>query len=336
MVTEIDVNDLAINYFGRWDFSVAGIVRIGWGSAYIKVRFSGSSLSIRLIDAVDNWWQFSIDGAPFEKFQPKQLITELARDLSEDEHELILFRRTEGGLGISEFGGLVLAPGASVIEHDYSKRRRIEFVGNSIVCGYVNAGPDWINQDSYLAFSVHLARLLNADWHCTSISGIGVLHNYDEPWPPCMPHLQDYYPQMHKCETELRWEFSRWQPDVVLVATGTNDFTDVDRKPTAAEFKTGYAELVDVIRLNNPLAKIICTEPIPGWAGPLCRDWINELVAEYNESGDQEIYYLSCNVPEPLLVDEHYVGDGTHPNILGGAVLAGYFRDKVATIAGWK
>ena len=170
---------------------------------------------------------------------------------------------------------------------------------------------------------------------CTSISGIGVLHNYDEPWPPCMPHLQDFYTQTHKCETEPRWNFTRWQPEVVLIATGTNDFTDAARQPTVAEFKTSYGELIAVIRSNNPQAKIICTEPIPGWAGPLCREWIGELVGAFNADGDHELYYLSCNVPESLLSDEHYVGDGTHPNLIGGAVVAGYLKDPVAKIAGW-
>ncbi|MFA6075624.1 MAG: GDSL-type esterase/lipase family protein [Negativicutes bacterium] len=335
MEKEIPVHNKGINYFGRWDFSRPGVARIGWGSAYIKVRFTGNSLSIKLIDAPDNWWQFSVDGAPFEKFQAKAPVIELEAGLSDGEHDLFLFRRTEGGLGISQFGGLILANGGQVLEHDFSKNRCIEFVGNSIVCGFRNAGQDWDDEDSYMAFSVQLARLLNADWSCVSISGIGVVHNYDEPWPPSMPHLQDYYAQTYKCETEPRWNFTCGQPDVVLVATGTNDFTDVNRKPAAAEFKKGYSELIEVIRLNNPLAKIICTEPIPGWAGPLCRDWISELVKYYNVNGDNDVHYLAVNVPEPLLLDEHYVGDGTHPNILGGAIIAGYLKEKIANIVGW-
>lgn len=335
MAVEISVTDPAINYFGRWDFSRAGIARIGWGSAYLKLRFTGANLAIKLTDAPDNWWQFSIDGTAFEKFQAIAPVTELATNLGEGEHELFLFRRTEGGLGISEFGGLVLANGGQTLEHYFSKKHCIEFAGDSIVCGFRNAGQDWDDEDSYMAFSVQLARLLNADWSCVSISGIGVVHNYDEPWPPYMPHLQDYYPQTHKCEPESGWSFLRWQPDVVLVATGTNDFTDANRTPTAVEFKSGYSELIKVIRRNNPQAKIICTEPIPGWAGPLCREWIAELVDDFNKQGDINLYYLSVNVPEPLLSAEHYVGDGTHPNIIGGAVIAGYLKEKIAVIVGW-
>ena len=325
----------AINYFGRWDAADTCAPRCGWGCNYIRLRFSGSYLAVLMEDAMDNWWQYSIDGAPFVKFQIRAEKNVLASDLTATEHELLLFRRTEGSMGESVFRGVELSSAGRLIENAFSQTRHLEFVGDSITAGFRNSGPDWADEDSFMAYSVQLARLLGADWSTIAISGIGVVHNYDEPWPPCAPHIQDYYPRVLKDDAQLMWDFGVRTPDAIIIAVGTNDFTDPNKKPDAALFSQGYVELVDVVRKSNPRSVIICTEPVPGWAGPLCGDWIAHIVARKNAAGDSHIHYISLNAPRALLLDEHYVGDGTHPNVAGGALLAGYLRDKIAQIVGW-
>lgn len=68
-----------------------------------------------------------------------------------------------------------------------SKReRRIEYIGDSITCGYGSEGVwnqeefDTSTENPWEGYAAITARSLNADYHLVSWSGIGVISNYTE------------------------------------------------------------------------------------------------------------------------------------------------------------
>lgn len=115
------------------------------------------------------------------------------------------------------------------------KPHRIEFVGDSITSGegIIGAKPeeDWISMwfsavDNYTAMT---AEALNADYRVISQSGWGVLTAWDNNPYGNIPDIYDKVCGLLKGEknealgASQEYDFSSWQPDIVVVNLGTND-----------------------------------------------------------------------------------------------------------------
>lgn len=331
-----------IQYFGRWDKSDAGNFRCAQGAVYIKANFTGTSLKVKLRDP-NNYWRVSIDGSEFTKFRPKGNETVLAENLKPGQHKVLLVRSTEGYMGESQLKGFVIDDDASLEKPDALKKRRLEFVGDSITAGAKNdgelAGSNYNDiEDNDMAYGPQLARMLDADYSVLAKSGEGVIHNWAEKWPGNQVHTADRYQwtkYSDKFEGNQQWDTKQFPVDAVIIAMGTNDFSDNKRKPTEKEFVAGYTRLIETVRKMNPDAKIICTEPVPGWVGKKARKWISTSVENLKAKGDNKLYYIELNTPATLLEESDYANDSTHPLKSGATKIANYLKDKVAAIMGW-
>ena len=340
-LTTVAPNAVNIQYFGRWEKG-ADTSRCGQGATYIKTNFTGTSIKVLLKDT-GNWWRYSIDVKEFKRFKPHGSETTLAENLQPGTHKLVLTRSTEGYMGISEFRGFEIDDGSRLETPDAPKSRRLEFVGDSITAGAKNdgpaSGPYNDIEDTDMSYGPQLARLLDADYSIVAKSGEGVIHNWAEPWPGKEVHTSDryawtfYYDKFSN--TNLKWNVKDFPVDGIVIAMGTNDFSDQKRKPTEAEFVQGYKKLIQTIRHMNPQATIICTEPVPNWVGEKARAWIKESVDTLQAAGDKKLHYIGINENGPLLAESDYAGDSTHPLKGGSAKIAAYLKDKVAAIMGW-
>merc|ERR1719329_1400706 len=123
------------------------------------------------------------------------------------------------------------------------------------------------------------------------------------------------------------WDFSSWQPDIILVNLGTNDFM-IGLEPSEEKFEKSYKKLLKAIRENNPLTKVFAIRPLqyscPGDAVPNAQDkkkW--KRMAKYmkhvvEELDDSDLHFVETGEPEDpwLDCDDDYV-DGTHPTADG-------------------
>ena len=339
---EIPADSPEIQYFGRWD-AQEGVYRCGYGATYIKANFTGTSLKAD-ISGDGIWWRVSIDGGEFRRLKPQGKDTVLAKNLALGEHKVLFVRSTEGQAGISEFRGFSVDDGSGLAAPDPLKERRLEFVGDSITAGAWNDGDRTGKkyhdvEDNDMSYGPQLARMLEADYSVIAKSGQGVVHNYAGKWPDMGVHASDSYPwtffSNRFADKHLIWDTERFPVDAIILAIGTNDFSDKERKPTPSEFKEGYKRLVAVVREMNPGKPIICTEPIPSVIGSDARKWIQQVVREENQKGDRDIYFIPINERGALLEVDDYVGDNTHPTKAGSRKIADYLKDKVAGILGW-
>lgn len=330
----VPATDRNIAYYGRWEHS-GDTARTGRGATYLKAGFTGTSLAVKLKDK-GIIWRYSIDQSPVKAFKPQGRETVLASSLPEGTHRLMLLRDTEGQEGISEFSGLVLADGAATAQPAPPKKRRIEIIGDSITAGLWNVGygdlPDYEN--GYMAYGPQLARLLDADWSIIAKSGEGVAYNYADT-PDFPVHAKDDYVRTFFTKAEPAWNFKD-EPQAILVAYGTNDFVDKDKKPALYRFGRAYMELIQTIRAKNPSAHIICLEPVPAWVGAYVRYTIDGVVSRLREKGDMKVHFIPINDQGPLLEKKDFLYDGTHPNLQGDTKLALYLKDKVAAILEWQ
>jgi hypothetical protein len=277
---------------GRIGTSAGGNPVLYWSGSSIQARFEGSSLSIVLKDTGKTFYNVIIDGQDARPvvldLEPGEQTYAVASNLTDGVHSVQLYRRTEGTDGPTEFMGFLLDEGAGLLAPPEAPRRRIAFFGDSITCGMGNEAPDDAKdhnnaeRNHYMTYGSIAARELGAELHCVARSGIGIVKSwYDLVMP-------DYWYRLDPADSQSRWDFSAWTPDVVVVNLFQNDIWLVKRmapEPTEEQIIQAYIEFVSGIRSVYPEAHIVCalgcmdaTRPGSPWPG-----YIEEAVRRLND-----------------------------------------------------
>jgi lysophospholipase L1-like esterase len=335
-----------IQYFGRWDFSDAAHPSASWGAVYLKAKFEGTSLGILLEDA-QNTFDYRIDGGPLTRLGPTAATEHaLASGLPDGVHTLELYRRSEGGYGKTVVSGLLLDPGKNVLAPDPRPARRVEIVGDSISAGFGNEGNGGstpATQNGYEAYGPKLARLLGAEWSVIAHSGQGMYRNLCEALPPSAQHMPDEFKLMHHPGVGgTEWDFSRWQPDVLVVTLGTNDYADYPAGscagPDAGAFKAAYVGFLDFARSQYPSAEIFAVGTFIATASNQFGTCNQTVCAAVSETADPKIHCVEPSLGAEgswLVGPGDYIGDWTHPTIAGHDKLAERLRAVIAPVLGW-
>lgn len=312
-------NDPRIHYMGRIDKDDNAAI-LSWPGSSISVNFIGTGVKAVLKDQHgENFYNVIVDGKVTAKIHLDTSRKEytLARGLPMGKHNLELFKRTEWTMGKTYFYGLQFDDKTKVLAAPQVKKRKIEFFGNSITCGYAvedSSGKDRGTapyENNYLSYAAITARHFNAEYYCTARSGIGVTISW---FPQVMPEMYDLIDGDDKTR---KWDFSKYQPDVVVINLFQNDSWLV-KQPDHAEFKArfgtmaptdaqiikAYSNMVKSIRGKYPKAQLICalgnmdaTQSGSPWPG-----YIEKAVARLNDAR-----ILTCFFP--------YKGTAGHPNV---------------------
>lgn len=319
-------------YTGRIDWSNPGIPRFWQPGVYISAKFSGSACEILLNDEVlwgksFNYVSVSVDGREPRRIRMKQKNDTIRIEgLSAGDHTIVICKSTEAGIGYLEFVGLRCG---ALQELPSRAPRRIEFIGNSITCGTgsdVSEVPcgsrEWYDQhNAYLSYGPQTARTLNAEWHLSAVSGIGLIRSCCE-MEITMPRVFD---KINMRDNAGSWDFSQFQPDVVTIALGQND----GRQDSTA-FSEAYVAFISLVRDKYPSAAIVClTSPMAdeGLNGVL-QNYLSGIVNRVNVSGDSRVYKF-------FFKKRYNRGCGDHPDLQQHSEIAGELTAFIKTIIHW-
>ena len=227
-----------------------------------------------------------------------------------------------------------------------AKARKIEFIGDSITCGY---GVDdevaehhfsTTTEDVTRAYAYRTAEMLDADYSMVSISGYGVISGYtatgeEKVTAQQLPKFYEklgfsYGTYQKKIAAATKWDFSAYEPDVIVINLGTNDdsytLTHADRKE---EYRAAYVEFLKVVRKNNPDARILCTL---GVMGDRLYPTVSKAVADYTaETGDTNISSMKFSVQSPA---DGYAADW-HPTAATHGKAAEKLARELRKLMGW-
>ncbi len=221
--------------------------------------------------------------------------------------------------------------------------RRLEYIGDSITCGYGNEGV-WMTdvfhtaqENPWEAYAAVTARSLKADYQMVCWSGIGIISNWTDQDTPneewLMPEL---YPYTDKAcdlalgiEPEL-WDYSSFVPDCIVINLGTNDHSYARNIPNrVAVFASKYAEFLRQVRSCNPNAEILCTLGAMGQElCPVIREQVERLAAQ----GDKRLHYLSYDIQK----SKDGIGSDWHPSKLTHQKMAAKLEGKIREIMNWQ
>jgi hypothetical protein len=113
-------------------------------------------------------------------------------------------------------------------------------------------------ENHYLSYAAITARTLQAELSTVAWSGKGVVCNYGDDASSCMDPLPTYYDRVLPNRADSAWDFSRFQPDAVVINLGTNDLS-TNSDPDQATFESSYKDLLERVRAAYPTAHILCT-----------------------------------------------------------------------------
>lgn len=286
-------NDPNIQYMGRVDFTNPEKPKFWAPGVLIRAKFTGTECSVVLNDEhlygkYRNYLEIIVDGKQSRIKLSADNVIKVAENLAEGEHTIEICKDTEAGIGSVEFIGFKCE---KLLPPSPKSKRKIEFIGNSITCGYGNDisemscdSGDWYEKhNAYMAYGPRVARRLNAQWHLSSVSGIGMIHS-------CCDNdfiMGDVYGKTSLQKNTDDWDFKNYIPDVVTICLGQNDGVQ-----DSTAFCSAYVKFIQRVRNNYPTARITClTSPMANEElMPVLKNYLTGIVDFVNANGDSQVY----------------------------------------------
>jgi lysophospholipase L1-like esterase len=271
-----------------------------WPGTYFETAFTGSEAYFKLGPG-DVALHVAVDGQPLPPLLKPAPGTYRIAGLAQGKHAVRIDTVSENQSASERFDGFFLAPGATPASVQ-RRARRIEFIGDSHTVGYGNMSAShdctaeqlFAATDTSQAFGPITARHYDADYRVTAISGRGIVRNYDGGAGDVLPAA---YPWV-LFDKSVRDTDTVWQPDVLVIALGTNDFSTPvkpgerwpDRAALAADYEANYVGFVKSLRRRYPGAYVVLwSTDAPGGE---VRPEAEKVLRQLNAAGESRIRYV--------------------------------------------
>jgi lysophospholipase L1-like esterase len=319
-------------------------VAFGASGVTFYIKFRGSALEVELENEArdstsHNWFTVVVDsGEPFRfRADPSTRRYKLVEGLPLGEHTLSLSKATEGQNGHNR---LVAVYTQELLTAHALPARRIEFVGNSITSGYgldqrpvpCGRGAWYDKSHAWLAYGPRIARHLNAEWMLSSVSGIGVVRNWNTPSPVMHDIYRGVY--MEYADSLTAWDFRRYTPDLVVIALGTNDFAETGTPPRPAldgeKFVRDYTRFAADVRVHYPRAKLLLltSAMLSADKNRLLAEYLRRVMRNRAAAGDSAITMYAFS-------GRYTAGCDGHPDLAEHVRMAEELEPTVKAWMGW-
>jgi lysophospholipase L1-like esterase len=339
-VDTIKANNPLIEYTGRIDFSNPFKPKFSYSGVSIRACFQGTSVSLILIDeGSQNYYNVILDNVVISRLQTKAGLNtySIANGLEDTIHEIEIFKLTEEWLGKTQFCGYLLDMGKTLVEISNKREILIEFIGNSITCGYGNEG---INGDGgftaktenhYLTYAALTSRCFNARHLAVCKSGIGIYRNYDGPVNGNTDCMTNNYQRILFSDASPIYKFDH-KPDLICIDLGTNDFST--GKGDSAQYVKKYLQFIDTIQLKNAGADILCLlGPMLGGTDLFrVRKYLNFIVDSANSKNIGKVFFFEMSQQTGNLG----IGSDYHPTVAQHLKNAKELINYISILKGWQ
>lgn len=222
------------------------------------------------------------------------------------------------------------------------KPMSMEFIGDSITCGYGVEGKSeaetftTATENVEKSYAYLTAEEMDADAVMTCFSGHGLISGYTDN--PAIRNEADLVQPFYEKEgrndfrlatgkraEETERDFTVFQPDWIVLNLGTNDLSWCGTNPERGRlFAEQYTAFLQTVRKHNPKAQILC---ILGVMGTALNPMMQLAVDNYkSKTGDRMIHVL-------MLEEQNAARDGYgsdyHPNEITQRQLAQKVTDAI-------
>lgn len=254
-----------IELVGRFDFSVPKAPKVWAPGAYIRFRFQGTACNVELLNELKfgtthNYISICIDGGKPKRIRLKKVHNWIvaARHLKNGIHTVVICKDTESAIGFVQLKTIA----CDKLLHIQSKKKIIEFIGDSITCGNgsdqselsCDEGRWYDHHNAYLSYGPLIARQLDMDYYLSAVSGIGLTRSC------CGTSyvLPQVYGSIDFKPGSKQWNKAHYRPEIVCITLGQND--GIQRKNV---FIAHYIRFVRQLSKRYPTATFcICSSPM--------------------------------------------------------------------------
>lgn len=330
-----------IRYTGRVVKSQNGEVTFNWSGTYFETSFTGRYFAMKASDTKKNYYNVFIDDqTPFVvTVSGTDSLVVFAKDLKKGTHKIRVQKRTEGEQGKTTIHSFILSKGARLINPGIERKRRIEFIGNSITAGYGTEGKTKTEpfkpetENCNYAYGCIISRFFDADYTLIAHSGRGAARNYGDTARVSKVSMKDLMLYTYDEDRlknwdfrDFKWNFKEYRPDLVVINLGSNDFSTKPH-PLKEEFLGAYDKIINQIRENYGDVKILCVAPPKGNAF----DYLREFCIERKDPNIHFAAYLNG-----VYNNDSDQGSSGHPNFTGQRKIAMTLIPHISSIMGWE
>lgn len=237
-------------FVGRFDNTYdPNYMLFGMEASRIGIGFTGTSLSMRLADSGNDYFEVSIDGnhlaSPVKILQTSAPVTYvMANNLSDANHVAWITKRTESNqngdpnYGIVKLYEIIIDSNATFLTPPSTRARRIEFMGDSGYSGYgvelnkSGCGYSIDTQNALKTIPQYTGDFLNADVINLSATGKGVYFSYHDGPDSYSPNTDHTFGVLYEevvfPRAQPRYNFSSNKIDAVVLSVGGNDLWGSD------------------------------------------------------------------------------------------------------------
>lgn len=342
----VDPDHPNIVYWGRVDFTNPKTPAFALPGVTIRAKFTGTSLSAKIQDdalhgaTTTNYFYSIIDGGTPKKLEALKgnNTYALATGLTAGSHTVELIKLTEANVGKMTFLGFVLETGAKLEPLLNEPSCHIEFIGNSITCGYGNevsiaapptgnptTGFTSINENNYKAWGYVTARKLGMKYNAVSYSGRGLYRNNDASTTGVLPSIYDrIFPDNASAPT---WDHASQHPNCIVIDLGTNDFAPDPAQPLdQTAFETAYVNFVKKLKGYHPDATIILAVgvmmsdgyPVGANQWTRIRTYVKNAVNTLTTGGTLNVHYFEMEPQSAPYGEDWHPSEATHNTMATG------------------
>ena len=327
--SQVAATDSHIARMGRLAEQLDGAVRIAYPGVSLAFSFTGKTLS------VDAWSSgtssaidVTIDGGETHRIRlGMQRATYTLLDApTAGAHRVEIMHPNETWHGIVTLAGL--ATDGELGAPPTLPERRMLVLGDSVTCaegvkrGTGKLDPSW--NDARHSYGMLAAQALGAQVHLVCYGGRGLVRSWNKRTDE--HNLPDFYElAIPDPANPVPWDHERYQPDLIVSAIGTNDFTP--GVPDREAYVSTYVKFVRTLLRNHPRARIVLTEGaiLNGANKDIMRSYIAETVTRV---GDKRVRAVSS---------AYYPGDAAdaHPTGEQHAMMARDLVPQLRQTMGW-
>ncbi len=300
-----------IQYTGRVDKSNA-VGPVMWApGTYINIAFEGTYCIMKINDEVKygkshNYIIVQVDNEkPYRiQLKEKENTIVLASNLKPGKHSVTICKSTEAEIGWLQPTAFITK---KLVRTTKKPKRKIEFIGDSITCGMGNdessqacGTAEWYDQNNaWIAYGPRTARALNAQWHLSAISGIGLIHSCCGK-TTVMPPL---YKKLSLSADSINWNFKMYQPELVTICLGQNDGIQ-----DSTTFCNAYINFMKELRSYYPKATLVML------TSPMANAALNNTLQQYILSIEKALKQKDKKIGHYFFTQQYTKGCSWHPS----------------------
>lgn len=274
------------------------VVLIGSASS-VSFNFTGNecSISLQSVDSYQhhNYVALVLDGKYIGKLRIEKGAAQsfpIKITSNKKIHNLTIYKNTEAQSGNVLFAGAT----AKLTLITSEKKKKIEFIGDSITCGAASDDSDvpcdkgeyMDHHNSYYAYGPVASREIGVDYLMSCVSGIGMYRNWNDENKDeaIMPEVYENL-YLIKDNSKPKYDFA-FQPNIISIALGTNDFSGGDGKKerlpfNAEKYVSNYINFIKMLYKHSPKAQIVITNSpmVNGEKAIVFEDCLNKIKAAF-------------------------------------------------------